>query len=493
MKSLRWVVMSAVTGVLSLAAAGDPFELSVEVELGQDLGQPLGSIFEARNDQGEVVLGAGFEDGHSTYIRDNNRQVVFYCKPAGKNVVVTPIGKPYGPQENAARLVADRSELVVLNRFGSALPLLTLGSDSEFEPYSPEWAGATEGFCGLQYVDNRPMVFSADRIAYDGKTIYQSELGSGMFYYSRGTLLLFHGQTKQLHAVDWKPDDAEPVRLEKGRTFDIDGVPFVFGTYGSELHVVTNVGNYYVYTGTVLRRIRATDGKSWQAYSMVRVYDDLLIGHYPTGSLYAYGAEGLRLFEPAIPVPPEVSANAREAQTLAIHGGYLYAGVWPWGELWRYDPDAKTWEFVKRVFEDPPLSLEDQEPYARIMTEKKVDVYNYWGQRITSLTNVGNSLYIATMNKQGTPFKPESHDFLTPEIVAQYGRVHRLDSNAQIAAPFDWKEKTTFRFLCTDEGLELYQDDRQIGSVACDTKAVGEALSIQKGKGIYGPFTGALR
>lgn len=493
MKGLRWVVMSAVTGMLSFAATGAPFELSVELEIGQDLGQPLGSIFEARNELGAVVLGAGFEDGHSTYVRDNNRQIVFYCKPAGKSVVVKAIGKPYGPEENAARLIADRSELVVFNRFGSSLPLLTPGSEDDFQPYSPEWAAEPAGFCGLQYVDNRPMVFHAGQITYDGKTIYQSELGSGMYYYSRGTLLIFHGQTKQLYAVDWKPDDTEPARLEDGRAFAVEGTPFVFATYVGELHVVTNVGNYYVYAGNELKRIRASDGKSWQAYSMVRVYDDLLIGHYPTGSLYAYGADGLRLFEPAIPVPPEVSSNAREAQTLAIHGGYLYAGVWPWGELWRYDPDGETWEFVARVFEDPPLSREDQEPYARIMTEKNVDVYNYWGQRITSLTNVGNSLYIATMNKQGRPFNPETHDFLTPEIVAQYGRVHRLDSNAQIAAPFEWKKTTTFRFVCTEEGLELYQDDRQIGSAACDTGAVGETLSIQKGRGIYGPFEGTVR
>jgi hypothetical protein len=209
--------------------------------------------------------------------------------------------------------------------------------------------------------------------------------------------------------------------------------------------------------------------------------------------LYAYNSEGLRLFEPAIPVPAEVSSNAREAQTLAIHGGYLYAGVWPWGELWRYDPDVKSWEFVVRVFEDPPLSREDQEPYARIMTERKTDVYNYWGQRIVSLTNVDDSMFIATMNKQGRPFNTETHDFLTPDVVEQYGRIHRLKSHGQIAAPFDWKESTTFRFVCANTQLEIYQDDRLLGSAPCNAEAVRGTLSVTKGNGIYGPFTGTMR
>lgn len=493
MTSAFRVAVVLLLGAASLAEGQPVFEISIDVQLGADRGQPLGSLFEARGEDGKVVLGAGIEDGHSTYVRDNNRQVVFYCKPAAKDVTVSPLGKPYGPEDNAARLLADRAGLVVFKRFGDPVQFMSLGPDGQLQPYAPEWTDTPAGFCGLQYVENRPLVFYGDRITYDGETVYQSEHGSGMYYYSRGTLLLFHAQTERLYAVPWNPAESKPVRLEDGREFPIEGNTFVFGTYGEELHVVTNTGNYYVFAGGELQRIRASDGKSWQAYSMVRVYDDLLIGHYPTGSLYVYDNEGLRLFEPAIPVPAEVSANAREAQTLAIHGGYVYAGVWPWGELWRYDPDGKAWEFVARVFENPPLSREDQEPFASLMKENSTDVYNYWGQRITSLTNVGNSLYIATMNKQGHPYKPAEHEFVAPEVVAQYGRIHRLESNAQIAAPFEWKDSTTFRFVCTDEGLELYQDDALLGSVSCDTGAARGTLTVQRGNGIYGPFAGELR
>ena len=478
-------------GALSTVHGEPSFELSLNVRLGEDAGQPLGSLFEARNEDGEVVFGAGFDDGHSTYIRDNNRQVVFYCKPAGRDVRVTGIGKPYSHEHNATRLLADRNGLVAFKRFGNPQEVVTLGEANTFQPYAPAWLKTSEGFCGLQYVSNRALVFYRDRILYDGRAIYESERGSGMYYYSQGTLLLFHYKPQRIYAIRWSPNRREPIRLEDAQEFPIQGSVFVFGTYDDGIHFATNIGNYYVYAEGELRQIRESDGKSWQAYSMLRVYDELLIGHYPTGSLYLYDDAGLRLLEKPIPVPENVSPNAREAQTLAIHGGYVYAGVWPWGELWRYDPETKSWTFVTRVFESPMPNRENQEPFAQAMKDK-ADVYNYWGQRITSLTNVGDSLYIATMNKQGMPYKPEEHEFMTPEILAQYGKVHRLRSNAQVAAPFLWKENTKFRFIYADGKLEIRQDDRLLGSTSCQVDGVQGPFTIGKAYGIYGPFAGTI-
>ncbi len=494
------IITMVLLGALPVIHGETTFDLSLNVQLGDDRGQPLGSLFEARNENGEIVFGAGFDDGHSTYIRDNNRQVVFYCKPVGRDVNVTGIGKPYSHEHNATRLLADRNGLVVFKRFGNPQRILGVGEANTFQPYAPDWtdtpaggtlAGTPAGFCGLQYVDNRPLVFYSDRILYDGRAIYTSKRGSGMYYYSQGTLLIFHYKPQRVFAIRWSPSQPEPIRLENAKEFPVEGSVFVFGTYDDGIHLVTNIGNYYIYSDGALRQIRESDGKSWQAYSMVRVYDDLLIGHYPTGSLYLYDGDGLRELEPPIPVPKEVSSNAREAQTLAIHGGYVYAGVWPWGELWRYDPDTKTWTFVTRVFELPIPNRENQEPFAQAMKDKS-DVYNYWGQRITSLTNVGDSMYIATMNKQGMPYKPEEHDFMTPEILAQYGKVHRLRSNAQVAAPFRWKTKTQFRFVYADGKLEIHQDGQLLGSTTCKADGVRGPYKIRKSYGIYGPFAGMI-
>lgn len=490
--SVRRLHALALILVAGLPSYGEPlFDTTVRVRLGADAGQSLGSLFEARDSAGKVRFGAGFDEGHSTYIRDNARQIVFYCKPPKAPVTVSPVSTPYGPEYNATRTLADKHGLVVFSRFGTPAGFRSLDAEGRLQPYTPEWAPDDSGFCGLQYVNDRPLVFFSNRITYDGQAVYTSDRGSILCYYAKGSLFIFHYEGQTLSVISWAPGTGLPANLDGAATFPLEGSIFVFGTYGDEFHLVTNIGNYYIYTNGAIRRIRESDGKSWQAYSMVRVYDDLFIGHYPTGSLYVYDEAGLRLFETPIPVPAEVSPNAREAQTLAIHGGYLYAGVWPWGELWRYDPDNPAWEFVARVFDAPPLSKEDQEPYAAAMKGKS-DAYNYWGQRISSLTNVGDSMFIATMNKQGKPFNPAEHGFITQETLAQYGRVHRLESHAQVVAPFTWKDVTSFRFVCDEGRLKVFQDGQPLADSACDVADIGGPFELRTGNGIYGPFAGTL-
>ena len=488
----RWLLALALILGAVLPSHGEPlFDTTVRVRLGGDVGQSLGSLFEVRDGAGKVRFGAGFDEGHSTYIRDNARQIVFYCKPPKAPVTVSPVGTPYGSEYNATRTLTDKHGLVVFSRFGTPAGFQSLDAEGRLQPYIPEWAPDDAGFCGLQYVNDRPLVFYNNQITYDGQAVYASDRGSILCYYSKGSLFIFHYEGQTLSVIPWAPGAVLPPNLDSAATFSLEGSIFVFGTYGDEFHFVTNTGNYYVLSNGAIRRIRESDGKSWQAYSMVRVYDDLFIGHYPTGSLYVYDEAGLRLFETPIPVPAEVSPNAREAQTLAIHGGYLYAGVWPWGELWRYDPDDPAWEFVARVFDSPPLSKEDQEPFAAAMKGKS-DVYNYWGQRISSLTNVGDSMFIATMNKQGRPFIPAEHDFMTPETLAQYGRIHRLQSHAQVAASFAWKEVTSFRFLCDEGRLKVFQDGQLLAESLCEATGIEGPFDLRTGNGIYGPFVGSL-
>jgi dienelactone hydrolase len=63
----------------SVKSATTGLDITVALTLDEDLGQRLGSIFEARDSAGRVRFGAGFDDAHSTYMRDNNRQLVFFC------------------------------------------------------------------------------------------------------------------------------------------------------------------------------------------------------------------------------------------------------------------------------------------------------------------------------------------------------------------------------------------------------------------------------
>ena len=470
---------------------GTIFEATVHIELGKDLGQTLGTLFEVPDEEGNVLFGAGFDDVHSTYIRDNNRIAVFYRKGKDSKPVLKSLGKPFGPKENGVRLIVDRDHVLSFFRMGNTARILGLSPDEIWVPYSGLSTEESSQFCGLQYVGNKKMVFCPNKVLFEGREIFKSEK-SGLFYFAEGEFFFYQSDPHRLFVCPWSPEREERITLEGAKEFEVEGYPFVFGNRNGETIVASNIGNVYVYKDGNLKQIRQSDGKSWQAYSILNYYGALVIGHYPTGSLYTYNEDGLSLFNPPIPVPEEASASAREAQTLAIYCGDLYAGVWPWGELWRLDSDSKEWEFVHRVFQIPEVSKVSA-PYVDEMTGKE-DVMNYWGQRITSLVNCGDSLFIGTMNKQGSPYKPNQHDFLDTATVEQYGKTFRLTGNAQAAGQFEWKNETVFRFVCDRTHLRIYQD----GKMLAETKHTGNDLEgrtpgeFRNGEGIYGEFAGTI-
>lgn len=466
--------------------------ISLNFQPGPDLGQGVGTLFELKFGEKGVILGAGFEDAHSTYMRDNNRQLVFYYKSPAPEATVTPMGKPFDAENNAARLQVDGDTLVAVGNYGRRAPYLTPDGGGGWKPIEAEWAKQADTYGGVQFVNNGRLIFENERITYNGEAIYTSTLGAGRYYYVNGQMVICHVKPDMLYVAPWKP--GEVIALENAKSFPIVGSVFTLGNYDGEILITTNVGEFYSYRDGQLTTHRVTDGKSWQGYSMTRYYDKVLIGQYPTGSLFQYDKEGLKPFEPAIPVPEGVSANAREAQTLAIYGGYLYVGVWPWGELWRFDHEAKTWTLVTRVFTQPELSMEDQEPYARAMKDKP-PAYNAWGQRIVSLTNFQDSLYIATMNKGGTPWIPEVQAVIPEAAVAEYGVVHKLTAPGQVAVPFTWKEKTELTFTMAEGKMLISQDGVGIGSGEMGftpNLSTFNQDNVALANGVYGPCTGTV-
>jgi hypothetical protein len=225
---------------------------------------------------------------------------------------------------------------------------------------------------------------------------------------------------------------------------------------------------------------------------MINVKERLILGHYPSGSLYVYDYNGLKEFAPPIPVPNNARDAEREVQTLTLFGGQLYAGVWPWGELWRLDLDALQWHFVARMFQIPEMSPDVVSPY-QVEMQETVDVYNYWGQRLVSMVSYGDGLYIATMNKFAGSYDLDRDSFLSTESLEQYGQVYRISGPLQITAPISWRQLTTFRFRITPEKLEMYQDGVLLAQTENSSLlgGCGKVDNIYLGKGIYGAFGGA--
>lgn len=494
MRIFRAVSLIAFLLSSSLSYSENPplFEATFKVELGEDLGQGLGTLFEALDENGKVILGAGLNDIHSTYVRDNNRILDFYYR--GKQIQRTfqRLLTPFGSKNNGSRLIRDGESLLTYFREGNPVALAAVQVDGTTQPCLGIPREQQAAFSGLQYVNNQRLVFHPYYVTYNSKEIFRSER-SCLFYYVKGKLFAFQGGDPSLLLVyNWNPSVDATVKGEPEK-FEASGDLFIYGTYGDEVLLITNIGCIYSYKEGKLTQIRDTDGKSWQGYSLTAWYDHHLIGHYPTGSLMEYANGKVDLFEPAIPIPPGASSAAREAQTLDIYGGDLYAGVWPWGELWRLDSDSHQWEFVKRVFEIPEIS-EDQAPYQNQM-QGKPDAFNYWGQRIMNLVGTSDGLFISTMNKQGKPYLPDIHDFLSPEIVSQYGAIHKMSGVVQVSHQLPWKTVTELRFTYSNDSIRIYQDGNLLEerNLPGNTGLEGRTVkSLRSGKGVYGPFGGKI-
>lgn len=491
----KFVLFFLLIGIVSCGSDGggdksgvrqvEEFDIIIEAELGEDHGQGLGTLFSARDSEGRVILGAGFQDSFSTNIRDNNRMLAFYCTSQNESIQIEAIGKPFGPEVNAARLIADKG--VFAFYYDNPVQIdRNFGIASDWMP---------NGLFGVQYIDEKRLLMLDDPgdgpvLLFDDQIIY-SPGEAFLFYYSNGTVAIFHTGPDRVYIGPQDFTEDPVIDLEKFQEFSIDGFPYIFGTYNDEMIIGTNLGGIYSYENNELKVVRENDGRSFQLYSAIQVNGQLLLGHYPSGSIYVYDGDGLREFEHPLPVPVNANEGQRETQTLCLFNGDLYAGIWPWGELWRFNFDSLTWQFLERLYYVPDMSPEVYSPYQEEMNAIG-DVYNYWGQRITNMVPYGDSLYISTMNKGSFPYIPELHSFLSEESLEQYGQIHRLSGPLQITSPISWRATTTFRFKISSGKLSMFQDGELLQEIESDALnyGCGKVESVTVGNGVFGSFGG---
>jgi uncharacterized lipoprotein YddW (UPF0748 family) len=325
----------------------------------------------------------------------------------------------------------------------------------------------------------------------------------GEHYFSGGHLFLreFASTTQpfvnRIVVCPWRPEVDTAIEPKAEWTFDLT-IPtefvYAFGQWQTHTIVATNVGRVLCFDGTAWKVLREhVPNVSYQIYAALNYYDRLLLGHYPTGEIYEYAGSELKLLKGWPPAMPGVSRNAREAQSLAIYGGELYAGVWPWGEVWRYDGDRSAWSFAQRMFTHPAPDDKYIHPYEA--ETKKVDqIANLWGQRVTGLLPVGPDMIVTTSSKTGTPWEPR-FEFLSAEQQADYGATYRVTLPGNLAVPTEWKPgPTRFELTVANESLEILQDGKPLGAhpLTAELREKLRAGRITWGRGVFGPFTGKI-
>ena len=480
----------------------ESLRFTVEVDLGEDRGQSFGSLFEARNADGRLIAGAGFQDVYNTRFRTDRHTLQFFVRPQSDKEQFTIERLPH-PDLGCGIYLFDLDEQLYAWSYvhGSSARRWDEESGEWLDEIPPGMDKVGSGD-GAMRVGNGLLVFSGSAASYNEKQILTPPV-SGVrynFYYALGHLCFYHyngdetDPVTEIRACAWTPGDdaidvknASVLRAKYGRE-----TPFAWGQWEDQIVTISNYGGIHVFEdGDWNTSLEASDQTSYQVYSMLRWYDRALLAQYPSGHVFDYRGEDAVEIEGWPPRLPGVSPSARECQSLGIYRGELFAGVWPWAELWRYD--SQQWHSLGRMFTHPEITDETVHPY-EAEAERYDLVLNHWGQRATSMVPLGDALYVGTSSK-GTPEWEDRFDFLTEEQRREYGSVLRVRMPGNLAAQIDWKDgPTRLEFIATPDGLEIVQDGTRIARsmIQDDLSFETSDLTVDWGEGIFGPLRGDL-
>ena len=476
---------------------------SIQCDIGPDVGQSFGSLFESRNSEGRVVVGAGFQDVYNTRFRNDRHTLQFYVRPNAGDERFTIRRTPHPDLDCGVYLFDHDSSIYAWTSVGNNSVRKWDETAKKWIAQLPRSMAAVRSGDGVMRLGDGRLVFGNNKVRYNDRVILTSKDTDYNYYYAHGHLFFYRqlrasqGGNTVLYACPWTPREPQ-VDLSRAIVFKPKydrEVPFAWGQIGKQALTVSNQGGLYVFEeGKWRTLLEANNQVSYQVYSIIQLYDRLLLAQYPTGNLFEYRGKGkpkqLKGFPPKL---PGVSASARECQTTAIYRGELFAGVWPWAEIWRYDFDKQKWHSLGRGFTHPKLTDKQTHPYEQ-HTKRFRLVQNHWGQRITGMIPMGDELWMSTSAK-GTYRWHAKYDFLTEMQRREYGAVLRLKMPGSLSVPIRWNGgKLNLKFQVDRKRMAVYQDGKLLASQSLGSqfKVNLDKLKTKWGTGIFGPLAGKV-
>ncbi|WP_298868859.1 hypothetical protein [uncultured Gimesia sp.] len=503
---LSYIFLSLLLTLCGRLTYGDEpsIDVTVTVDFGKDLGQNLGTLFEATDDQGQRIFGAGFTSVYNSYYRGERYKLQFYIRPPQQKCrhEIKPIARA---GTNASIFLYDLGEQVYANQ-GSKGGLQQWNSSQQkwslVDTEKPHGSSASTVRgkilawfdSGLMHGDQK--IFSQPSDA-EYKYYYY---GQGHLFFFRKTMSIAGRVDKSLVAVRWSPyAENLNVDLSLAKTLTINSIevfPYSWGQYGNETLTCFNYGGVYTFDGHRWKTlIEPSTQTSNQIYSMIYYQDRLLMGQYPSGMLFEYSGNQVRMLENSPPIPAAASPSVREAQTTGIYRGELFVGVWPWAELWRLNPDTSQWNQLGRLFTHPQVHSVPVHPYEAEAKSNGL-VINDLGQRVTGMIPHNDSLLIGTSWKMGSKiYGVDRFDFLTPQQRKEYGVVHQLRMPGNLVSILSWQdEPTTLRFVVKEGRMAISQDGRDLATVKINSALFVDLpkTTIRWGQGVFGPLNGTL-
>jgi len=162
-------------------------------------------------------------------------------------------------------------------------------------------------------------------------------------------------------------------------------------------------------------------GRQW--YSSTPFGADALGGEYPGAWVWRFNGQSLtRDF--AMTPPPyrgDPITPGFESQSLAFYCGSFYVGMWPYGELWRFDGIQWTsyTNFISATVGPPSTPYE-------VESIRAGEVYNLLGQRPQLLVVHRGFLWVTTSNKRWLSKTPIDQLEFPADVYDQYGVLWRV-------------------------------------------------------------------
>jgi hypothetical protein len=485
-----WCLSSVAKGAND--TSGD-FHLRLTVSRAADRGENWGSLFEITDASGNSIAGAGYLGAYNTFYRSDRDELHVFVR------TVDTLSE--WRIERLPRIESTATGFYPFQLAGNLYAAVRNGSDSTVHRWDAEsetWQVARDVPSGVERIAGKVLHVSPEQVTWDGRTLLMPDepYRFGEHYFADGKLILRtlrsddRSPANKFIVFSWNPANGLNPRpladltlaLPQPREF-----VYAFGQWRNHILAITNMGGVYRLRGNRWDILHTPDPNvSYQIYSALNYRDKLLLGHYPTGEIYEYAGDQLVLKKDWPPALRGVSRSAREAQTLAIYNGELHVGVWPWGEVWRYD--GADWQFVQRMFSHPPLTDAVTHPY-ETETKQVDDIYNLWGQRVTGLVPFGGSLIITTSSKGGSPWEPK-FAFLAADKRLDYGAIYRatLPGQFSVHAPIT-ETSTRIELRKESEFLIVFLNGIESARIRLSPDAWTRLIhgKVRWGHGIYGP------
>ena len=459
---------------------------------------PSGSIFTIVDDQGNEVAGCGFQDFYNTRVPPRRNILQFYITTNQK-----PIIRKLDSSKSSYIYLWSINKDVYAEDYISDEIRCCLIFDSTTQKLVPT-KSRFNGCLLNDVVVDKKLEFSEGQVIFDNNVILSStdDISNHSFYFANDRVFYFSYDSKNNRSTinsiplnslinrDYsKLTSIEPQFSDIHRT----GI-YAWGIHQNMVFTCTNMGTIYMFNGK--KWITLKEGEintSYQIYSIGHFYNKLIGGHYPTGKLLEYNdkiqdfelitKEGFDL------IKPYMNPAAREAQTLAIYGGRLFVGIWPWSELWSCSKDSC--DLVTRIIKHPVQDGTQVHPYEE-EASKHGHVFNALGQRITSLVPYRQELLISTGTKAAIINPLKDNNIIDDKLKSDYGAIYSLYLPGTISVPIlmnNNKKQISIKIRISKNIVEILQDDIILDRMKIDkglAKKLRRKTKILWGQGIFG-------